>query len=163
MANEAIRESMDTRVAGQYDVIVAGGGASGLIAAVSAARAGARTAVIERSGCLGGTATYGMVAQWLGFYNRETRVVGGLAYELAGRVIAAGGSDGLNRYVLAEASAVPIPLINFPFNPEMVKIVADEFAQEADVDIYLHAPIVKPLADGARVEGVVIEIGRAHV
>jgi glycine/D-amino acid oxidase-like deaminating enzyme len=157
MANEAIRESMDTRVAGQYDVIVAGGGASGLIAAVSAARAGARTAVIERSGCLGGTATYGMVAQWLGFYNRETRVVGGLAYELASRVIAAGGSDGFNRYVLAEASAVPIPLINFPFNPEMVKIVADEFAQEAGVDIYLHAPIVKPLADGARVEGVVIE------
>ena len=41
MANEAIRESMNTRVAGQYDVIVAGGGASGLVAAVSAARAGA--------------------------------------------------------------------------------------------------------------------------
>jgi 2-polyprenyl-6-methoxyphenol hydroxylase-like FAD-dependent oxidoreductase len=80
MTIEAFRESMDTRVTGQYDVIVAGGGASGLIAAVSAARAGARTAVIERSGCLGGTATYGMVAQWLGFYNRETRVVGGLAY-----------------------------------------------------------------------------------
>src|ERR1035441_9236024 len=97
MANEAIRESMDTRVAGQYDVIVAGGGASGLIAAVSAARTGARTAVIERSGCLGGTATYGMVAQWLGFYNRETRVVGGLAYELASRVIAAGGGGGFQK------------------------------------------------------------------
>jgi ribulose 1,5-bisphosphate synthetase/thiazole synthase len=40
MATEAIRESMDTRVTGEYDVIVAGGGASGLVAAVSAGGGG---------------------------------------------------------------------------------------------------------------------------
>ena len=129
-----VHESFDTRVAGEYDVVVAGGGASGLIAAVSAARDGARTALVERSGCLGGTATTGMVAQWIGFYNRDLRVVGGLAYELAGRVRAMGGSEGFARYLLAEASATPIPLINFPFNPEIVKIAADEFAQAAGVE-----------------------------
>ena len=156
-SQDVLHESLQTRIAGDYDVVVAGGGASGLIAAVSAARAGARTALVERSGCLGGTATSGMVAQWIGFYNRDTRVVGGLAYELAGRVRRMGGSEGFARYLLAEASATPIPLINFPFNPEIVKIAADEFAQEAGVEPMLHSSIVRPLLGERRVEGVVIE------
>jgi len=151
-------ETLGTRVRGDYDVVVAGGGASGLVAAIAAARAGARTALVERTGCLGGTATAGMVAQWLGFYNRETRVVGGLAMELAGRVRTLGGSDGFNRYLLAEASANPIPLINFPFNPEIMKIAADEAVLEAEVDLLLYTKTVRPLLlrDG-RVEGVVVE------
>lgn len=156
-AAASILEQFQTRIAGSYDVVVAGGGASGLIAAVSAARAGARTAVIERAGCLGGTATQGMVAQYLGFYNRETRVAGSLAYELTRRIRALGGSDGFNRYTLAEASQTPIPLINFPFNPEIVKIAADEFAQEAGIEIWLHSTIVRPLLGQRGVDGVVIE------
>lgn len=156
-AGRTIREQFETPVTGEYDVLVAGGGASGLIAAVSAARAGARTAVIERAGCLGGTATQGMVAQYLGFYNRETRVVGSLPYELTRRIRALGGSDGFSRYTLAEASRTPIPLINFPFNPEIVKIAADEFARDAGVEIRLHSTFVKPLLGQHGVEGVVLE------
>jgi hypothetical protein len=154
---ETLNESLQTRIAGDYDVVVAGGGASGLIAAVSAARAGARTAVIERAGCLGGTATQGMVAQYLGFYNRETRVVGGLPYELTGRIRALGGSEGFSRYTLAEASKTPVPLINFPFNPEIVKIAADEFARDAGIEIWLHSAIVRPLLGERGVEGLVME------
>src|SRR3972149_6696382 len=98
-----------------------------------------------------------MVAQYIGFFNRDTRVVGGLPYELTRRIRALGGSDGFNRYTLAEASATPVPLINFPFNPEFVKIAADALAQDAGVDIFLHSQIVKPLAGSRGVEGVVIE------
>src|SRR5262249_27968891 len=50
-----------------------------------------------------------------------------------------------------------IPLINFPFNPEIVKIVSDEAAQEAGVDIQLYTQIVRPLLRDGRVEGVVVE------
>ena len=153
----AIVESLETRVRGTYDVVVAGGGASGLVAALAAARAGARTALVERSGCLGGTATAGMVAQWLGFYNGETRVVGGLAMELTKRVCALGGSDGFTCYTLAEASANPIRLINFPFNPEIVKIAADEAVRQAGIDVQLHTQIARPLLGERRVEGVVVE------
>ena len=156
-AGPTITEQFQTRVAGEFDVVVAGGGASGLIAAVSAARAGARTAVVERAGCLGGNATQGMVAQYIGFYNRETRVVGGLPLELTQRIRALGGSDGFNRYTLAEASQSPVPLINFPFNPEIVKIAADELAREAGVKLWLHSGIVRPLLDDRGVEGVVME------
>ena len=44
-----------------YDVIVAGGGIAGIAAAISSARLGARTLLIERYGFLGGMATAGLV------------------------------------------------------------------------------------------------------
>ena len=43
-----------------YDVIVAGGGTAGALAAIAAARQGAKTLVVERFGHLGGTAVYGI-------------------------------------------------------------------------------------------------------
>ena len=49
-----------------YDVIVAGGGPAGIAAAVSAARLGARTALVERYGILGGMLTSGHVQPILG-------------------------------------------------------------------------------------------------
>ena len=47
-------------LAGKYDVVVAGGGPAGLIAAVTEARQGERTALVERCGFLGGMATTGL-------------------------------------------------------------------------------------------------------
>lgn len=156
-ATGTYREQLSTPIASDYDVIVAGGGASGLIAAVSAARTGARTLLIEHAGCLGGTGTYAMVAQWLGFYNGDTRVVGGLPFELTELVTELGGSDGFSRYVLAEASNKPIPLVNFPFNPEVVKIACDRLARQSRVDVRLHSRVVAPMLQDARICGVVVE------
>lgn len=51
---------------GDYDVIVAGGGPAGIAAAVSAARLGAKTALVERYGILGGMLTSGHVQPILG-------------------------------------------------------------------------------------------------
>ena len=47
-------QARDTPVLAETDVLVAGGGVSGCAAAVSAARAGARTVLVERNGFLGG-------------------------------------------------------------------------------------------------------------
>ncbi len=158
MTDSAIfSEELRTQVRDSYDVIVAGGGASGLIAAVSAAKAGARTALVERSSCLGGTGTSSMVAQWLGYHHREMRVVGGLAFELTQRVCDIGGSEGFSQYVFGEAGRKPIPLLHFSFNPELVKIACDEFALEAGVHLHFHSQIARPMVCEARVDGVVIE------
>jgi ribulose 1,5-bisphosphate synthetase/thiazole synthase len=152
-----LEERLHTPVAGRYEVIVAGGGASGLVAAVAAARAGARTLLVEQQGCLGGTATASYVAQYIGFFNQDVQAVWGLPLELTRRIVQAGGSEGFARYILAEASASPIEIRNFPFNPEVVKWVADDWAAETGVEVLLRSSVVGPVMRGRRVEGLVVE------
>jgi len=50
----------------QYDVVIAGAGPAGIAAALEAARSGARTAIVERYGCVGGNLTQGYVGPLLG-------------------------------------------------------------------------------------------------
>ena len=54
---QALNYQKTLPVTGEYDVAVCGGGPAGFIAAIAAARNGARVALIERYGFLGGAAT----------------------------------------------------------------------------------------------------------
>jgi 2-polyprenyl-6-methoxyphenol hydroxylase-like FAD-dependent oxidoreductase len=64
------------------DVIVAGGGTAGHVAAIQAARAGAKTSIIEAGSMLGGTMTAGGVYMPNHFFSTERPVVQGIAWEL---------------------------------------------------------------------------------
>ncbi len=66
----------------QVDVLVAGGGTAGHIAALQASRAGIRTSVIEAGSMLGGTMTAGGVYMPNHFYSTKKPVVLGIAWEL---------------------------------------------------------------------------------
>lgn len=66
----------------QWDVIVVGGGPSGCAAAISAAREGARTLLIEAMGQLGGMGTAGMVPAWCPFSDGEKVIYKGLAEKI---------------------------------------------------------------------------------
>ena len=57
--------SVAVPVTGQWDVVVAGGGPAGCAAAAAAAREGARTLLVEATGCLGGMGTSGLVPAWM--------------------------------------------------------------------------------------------------
>lgn len=145
-----------------YDVIVAGGGASGLIAGIAAARQGMRTLIIERAGCFGGTATSAYVAQYVGFFNGNTQAVWGAPYELTRRVTAAGGGKGFDQYTMGEAAGHPTLIRNFPFNPEVVKMIADEMVTEAGADALFHTFIAGVISEetetgATRIKGLVIE------
>ncbi len=61
MQSVPYRINSDIPVIADTDVVVAGGGPGGIGAAVMAARAGARTLLVERYGSLGGMATFGEV------------------------------------------------------------------------------------------------------
>lgn len=63
----SIRYSLDREipVVAETDVLVVGGGPGGLGAGVMAARGGAKTMLVERYGCLGGTATFGEITPFM--------------------------------------------------------------------------------------------------
>jgi hypothetical protein len=82
---------------GRFDVAVIGAGSAGLAAAVTAARSGARTLLIERQGCPGGTGTAALVHTFCGLYllREEPGAVianPGFCAEIAARMIAATGT-----------------------------------------------------------------------
>ena len=79
-------------IVGDYDVVVCGGGPAGFVAAISAARMGCKTALVERLGFLGGTATAGLVMPISGFYHNGHRVIGSIPWEFIQRMENLGGA-----------------------------------------------------------------------
>ena len=132
-------------VVGEYDVIVCGGGPAGLSAAISAARCGRKTALIERYGFLGGTATGGFVVPVSGFYFKGKRVVGGIAWEFVQRLEQLG------------AAQVELPKGHVSVNVEYYKQIAEWMVFESGVDLYTNAYLSGCVKDGARVTHVLIE------
>lgn len=141
----------------ETDVLIVGGGASGVIAAVAAARTGAKTLLIEKNSFLGGTATAGMVPQFFAFHHAERQTVAGIPHELLERIKAAGGSNGFDRYIMAEVTDTPVLLARFPFDPEILKVVLDEFLTEANVDLLLCARSAEVTVREKKVTAVLVE------
>lgn len=82
-SNHIAEPSRQTPVAGDYDVVVVGGGIAGVAAAVAAARSSARVCLVERYCALGGLATLGNVTMWLPICDgRGKQVIAGLGEEL---------------------------------------------------------------------------------
>src|SRR5690554_6571578 len=84
---DSVREKeRETMVEGIYDVIVCGGGPAGIAAAISSAREGARTLLIELGGSLGGVWTSGLLS-----YVLDNAGKGGISKELINRLQACNG------------------------------------------------------------------------
>jgi ribulose 1,5-bisphosphate synthetase/thiazole synthase len=132
-------------VLAETDVLVAGSGPGGLAAAVSSARAGVRTMLVERYGCLGGNLTHVGVEGIAWYRHEKTADVEGIGIEFEKRAKSFGA-----------ASPEPQSLSQ-AINAEMFKIVADQWVQEAQVETILHALVVGVIRDGDRLNGIIIE------
>jgi len=136
-------------LAGETDVLVAGGGPAGLGAAIGAAQTGADVVLAERYGFLGGNATVALVMPLMSFHNEmraarsdadTTRllptdhgagepVVGGVLSTLLERLADDGGA------VLPSADTGYV----VPFDPEQFKLTALQLIEEAGVRLLLHS------------------------
>ncbi|MDR1121464.1 MAG: FAD-dependent oxidoreductase [Dysgonamonadaceae bacterium] len=82
VANTSTVKQPKISVDSQWDVIVIGGGPGGCTAAISAAREGAKTLLIEATGQLGGMGTLGLVPAWCPFSDGEKIIYRGLAEKI---------------------------------------------------------------------------------
>ena len=146
---ETIREKeRDTPIAASCDICVVGGSATGVFAAVAAARLGARVAIIERNGFLGGTATAGLVNIWHSVYDlgRRQRIIAGLTQEVIDR--------------LEKRDAVtfgPTDLTYAMLNTDELTIELDNLVQESGVQPFLHCIFAAPLVEDGRVQAIIVE------
>ncbi len=121
-----------------FDVAVTGGGSAGLAAAVTAARKGARTVLIERHGCLGGMGAASLVHTFCGLYllrNEPGAVLAnpGFASEMANRMISA---TGLGPVRMGRVDVLPQHPVEF------VRIADELVAAEKGIELLLHTEVI---------------------
>jgi len=137
---EHVREpARELPLAGVFDVCVAGGGPAGIAAALSAARSGARTLLIEGNGCLGGVWTAGLLS-WV----IDSQGKGGIMAELIYHLDAMGARS---------AS----PGRGFVYDPEKMKLLLEELCEEAGVQILLQTRVASALLRDGKIQEIATE------
>ncbi len=155
---EPIRQ---TPVLGEFDVVVLGGGPSGIVAAAAAARAGQRTLLVERYGFLGGMGTAAGVTNFCGLHanlqGHLRQVVHGLADDLLARMRALGGLN--EPHALFGGRIVAQAYDNAAY-----KIAADELVLGSGAQLLFHATAAGVLMDESarrdepgRIEALLLE------
>ena len=160
-----LRTTVEAEVVADVDVVVVGGGTAGAVAAVAAARNGARVLLVERRGYLGGMMTGGNVGLTKYVHHEDeaerhhelidqlarepsaAQIVGGIPLEITERLVrkkAALGTHGTGgSYVFTGAEEFKLELL--------------DLMEEAGVELLLHSLLVDVVKVGDRVRGVVVE------
>ena len=141
---ESFLYSKKVPVIGHYDVLISGGGPAGFVAAIAAARSGAKTALVEKCGYLGGAATASLVNPISTFKKNGVRVVSGIPWEFVQRLKEIGGA--IDDYENG----------NVPFDGEKYKLIAQRMVLEAGVDLYLHSTVTDVIFSKKRLSRVLI-------
>ncbi len=136
------------KVAVDADVLVCGGGCSGVIAAISAARHGASVVLIERLPTVGGMATNGLVNIWH-TSDREKVVILGLVNESVERAIK---ENWLSKY-----STFPHSHETYSFKPEGMRIVWQRMLREAGVRTFCHLAAGEPIVEDNSIKGILAD------
>ena len=143
-----------------FDVVVAGGGTAGVIAAIAAARQGARTALIEAKGytggtaCEGGTALHSFYNLWKAFPGVEKRqVVRGIPEDVIRHLMTIGGTSGH-----AEMSfGYDYDSVCTAIDTELYKLGTLELLSESGVSVFLNTLLAGAVRDGTRLRAAVGE------
>jgi hypothetical protein len=168
--SEALRQ---TRVCRTADVVVVGGGPGGIGAAVSAARNGANTVLIERYGHLGGMGTGGLVTiiPNLSDFSGKQKIAG-ITQEWVDRLKRREACDHPKKehwgtkdpklvayyedrsfFNVREKTVI----YSVHIDAEISKCILNDMVSESGVKTYLHSWGTEPIMDGNQVKGVLFE------
>jgi hypothetical protein len=132
-----INESLKTKVYGEYDVVVVGGGPAGCGAAISCARSGLKTLVIEKYNCLGGAWTTGFMNPFFDFSHKA-----GLVNEIVSELKNRNQWGGFK---------------NISFTYEYMKLILEEMASECGVEVLYNTTFSRTICEDNTVKGVIFE------
>jgi len=142
----------------KFDVVVAGGGTAGVVAALAAARQGAKTALIEAKGYPGGTVVEGGTALhsfynlWKAFDIEKRQVVRGIPQEIIDRLMKVGGCTGHAEM----AKGFDFDSVCTAIDTELYKLVTMQMLDEAGVFIAVNTLLTDAIMDGSRVRGAIV-------
>jgi len=156
-----IVETNEIGVKHECDVLVAGGGFAGIAAALSAARAGKKVILIEKSYILGGLGTSGLVTIYLPICDGCGRQVSyGLAEELLklSVEIDCNGKRGYKNWILGEGTrGEEDPRYAVDFNPAFFAISAEKLLLSEGVQIMYGVNFVSVVTEDSFIKYAVVE------
>lgn len=145
--------------AGDYDIIVAGGGVAGVAAAVTAARLEKKTLLIEKTVGLGGLATTGLINLFVPMCNgRGVQIIKGMAEELL-RLSVKDGYDTIPeewRYGEPGFGKTNVRYLT-RFSAPIFTMALTEFVKNEGVDVLFDTVITQPVMEGNVCRGLAVE------
>ena len=129
----------------KYELIVVGGGLTGVAAAVCASRKGVKTLLVEASGCLGGAISQNLIYPFMRYYTNIEKdgkkytdmLSKGFFLEFCNRLKESGHMKGHGE-----------------FQTEYVKVLLDDYIVENNVDVLFHGTLAKVNTEKGKVKSI---------
>ncbi len=132
----------------KYNLIVAGGGLTGVAAAVSAAREGLSVLIIEKNGSFGGAMTNNLVYPFMRYH---TVMINGEKKILSDGIFTEMRKLHMKKYMENKNYADYLR-----FNPECFKFTLDEMIEEAGTDVLFHSLICGATVKDKRITEITV-------
>lgn len=132
------------------DILVVGGGISGCMAAISAARCGLDVLLVERYGFLGGTLTANGTGPMMTFHAGDRQVVKGITGEVIDRLCKKGKSVGH----IFDSTCYTYTVT--PFDAEGMKVELEQMLLEAGGRVLYHSFVCSVKQEGTQITGVTV-------
>lgn len=157
-----IKEFIETKITGECDVLVCGGGVAGISAALAAARQGKKVTLLEKQFMLGGLATAGLVVIYLPLCDGEGHQVSfGIAEELLRLSISMGAeADYPDNWLDSDDKSKRTnrdKRFAVRFNPSLFAILAEQELLRAGVNILYGTYAVATHLENDKIDAVIIE------
>ena len=153
-----IVEDYKTKICGEYDVIVIGGGIAGVSAALAASRHGAKVLLLEKQVVLGGLATAGHIAIYLPLCDgMGNKVISGIAEELLLESIRYGNGTLPSEWEGCPTHSATKKRYQTDFNVPAFVMALDRVVGEAGIDILFDTLFCAPIMENRQCKAVVVE------
>lgn len=146
-----------TPILGNCDVAVVGGGIAGIAAALSAAREGAKTLLIEQQYALGGLATLGLITKYLPLCDGAGQQVSfGIAEELLELSVRLEGKC-VRQTWQKNLHQQPMPRLRCDYNPNLFALDAEQLLLENGVQILYGFQVCDAVTQDGKIEALILE------